>query len=117
MLALSADQLLMREHRLYQADFLMRKYRFSADEIPLGAGGDLSLTVDPKQAWADAHPEFFPVRLSRGSHDDLLRVPAIGPVYAKRIIETRRTGPVRSLREVGMKGKPLARAAGYVVVN
>lgn len=110
----SAD-VLTREHRLYQVDFLLRKYGFDAGEIPLAEGGMLSLAAEPKQAWADAHPERFPVRLATASRKELLRVPGLGPETVKKIVSARRTRAVRTLRDVGMRGKRLRRAEGYVV--
>ena len=106
---------LTREHRLYQVDFLLRKYGFGANEIPLSPEGQLSLERDPKQAWADQHPEFFPVRLSTASRNDLLRVPGVGPTTAGRIVEARRRGRVRDLGTIGLKGIRLQRASHYVV--
>ena len=115
--ATQGHDLLTREHRLYQVDFLLRRYRFAAGEIPLGPDGNLNLTVDPKQAWADVNEGFFPVRLQNAPRNDLLRVPGLGPTYVKRIIDTRRNGTLRSLSDVGMKGRPLAKASSYVVAN
>ena len=72
-----------REHRLYQTDFLLRKYGFSADEIVLDELGNLPLDADPKQTWASRHPEFFPVEVNKAPLEDLLRVPGLGPVSAR----------------------------------
>ena len=69
---------LLREHRLYQADWLMRFYGFSADEIAPSGSGMLALQVDPKLAWALAHPERFPVDLNHAPRELLLRVPGLG---------------------------------------
>src|SRR5690606_23597725 len=70
---------LAREHRLYQADWLMRFYGFEAGEIaPASGDGMLRLEVDPKLAWALAHPERFPVDLNRAPRELLLRVPGLG---------------------------------------
>lgn len=92
---------LQREHRLYQADWLMRFYGFAADEIvPAapdadGAGGLLRLDVDPKLAWALAHPERFPVDLNTAPRELLLRVPGLGVKAVDRLLASRR---VRRLR-------------------
>lgn len=88
--ALDAPPPLLREHRLYQADFLMRQYHFDADEILSEEFPDLNPYLDPKCNWALCHPEFFPVDVNRASHRDLLRVPGIGPKSAKRIVAARR---------------------------
>ena len=92
---------LVREHRLYQADWLMRFYGFEAKEItPAGSGGMLSLDVDPKMAWALAHQERFPVDLNRAPRELLLRVPGLGVKAVDRLLAARR---VRRLRADDLK--------------
>ena len=88
---------LAREHRLYQADFLMRFYRFSPWDIPLDEKGFLSEMSDPKIIWAKQHPEFFPINLNRADYWKLLKVPGIGPRSAKKIIQMRTSGRIKSL--------------------
>jgi predicted DNA-binding helix-hairpin-helix protein len=112
-----AADLFMREHRLYQADFLIRKYRWDAADIGFEADGSLSLTTDPKQRWADAHPEFFPVRLRSADRWQILRVPGVGPVTAGRVVEARRGGVLHGLGDVGLRGKRLLAASRYVVME
>ncbi|MDD5573649.1 MAG: radical SAM protein, partial [Candidatus Omnitrophica bacterium] len=113
--AASPHDLLAREHRLYQADWLMRKYGFSAEEIPLEPGGNLSLSVDPKEMWARQHPEFFPVNVNRDGPGRLLRVPGLGQIMVERILASRTAGiRVRSLADVGRRTKVLAKAEPYV---
>jgi putative DNA modification/repair radical SAM protein len=85
---------LLREHRLYQADFLLRGYGFQAQEL-LPAAGDLALDIDPKLAWALAHREHFPMDLNRAEPDMIARVPGIGLRNAKRIADLRRHRRVR----------------------
>lgn len=81
---------LVREHRLYQADWLMRFYGFAADEIaPADSDGMLSLDVDPKLAWALRHREQFPVDVNRAPRDMLLRVPGLGVKTVDRMIAMR----------------------------
>src|ERR1700761_1247632 len=80
---------LMREHRLYQADWLMRYYGFAAEEITSDAQPQLSLEEDPKTTWAKAHPEFFPVDVNAGAREALLRVPGIGHRNVERILRIR----------------------------
>jgi putative DNA modification/repair radical SAM protein len=88
---------LVREHRLYQADWLMRFYGFEASEIaPQGQGGMLSLEVDPKLAWALAHPERFPVDLNLAPRELLLRVPGLGVKAVDRLLLARRGRRVRA---------------------
>ena len=86
---------LVREHRLYQADWLMRFYGFAHEEIAPAGDGMLALDVDPKHAWALAHPERFPVDLNRAPREMLLRVPGLGVRTVDRLLASRR---VRRLR-------------------
>lgn len=106
----------MREHRLYQADHLVRQYGFAADEFTYGVDGNLSLTLDPKCAWALAHPEHFPVEVRTASADDLLRVPGIGPVAARRIVDVRTRTLVRNLADLRRLGVLTGRAAGFLTL-
>jgi putative DNA modification/repair radical SAM protein len=95
---------LMREHRLYQADWLMRFYGFTQDELVTGSDGDgegqgegmLSLAVDPKLAWALAHRERFPVDLNRAPRELMLRVPGLGVKSVERLLAARRVRRLRS---------------------
>jgi predicted DNA-binding helix-hairpin-helix protein len=112
-----ANDALLREHRLYQTDFLLRKYRWNLDDILFDSDGQLSLQADPKQRWAEMHPEYFPVRLRSAGRAQLLRVPGLGPTYVGRILRTRREGILRGLRDVGLRGKNLQKALRYVVMD
>ena len=85
---------LRREHRLYQADWLMRYYAFTPDELVNPSEPWLDLDIDPKLAWALRHIERFPLEVMDASLEDLLRVPGIGPVGARRILAARRSGPL-----------------------
>jgi predicted DNA-binding helix-hairpin-helix protein len=104
----------MREHRLYQADFLLRKYGFAESDIIFEKNGNLSLTVDPKEAWAVMHPEMYPVNANTASRLALLRVPGIGPVTVKRILERRKQGRLGSIEDVGKAGVRLEKARKYL---
>ncbi|MEH6773824.1 MAG: putative DNA modification/repair radical SAM protein, partial [Cereibacter changlensis] len=84
---------LLREHRLYQADWLLRFYGFEVGEI--AGDGMLDLEVDPKTAWALQHRESFPVDVNRASREMLLRVPGFGTKTVSRILDARRHGAVR----------------------
>ncbi|MDP2922478.1 MAG: helix-hairpin-helix domain-containing protein [Candidatus Omnitrophota bacterium] len=109
------SQILAREHRLYQVDWLIRKYGFRAEEIPLEANGNLSLEVDPKELWAKLHPEFFPININCADKYSLLRVPGLGQIMAERILELRGNGiKLHSLEEVGKVGKILKKAVKYI---
>ncbi len=92
----------MREHRLYQVDWLLRVYRFSPDEaaLALDKNGNLSLGKNPKVTIAQQQPWLFPVDLNKAGYEELLRVPGIGPTSAKRIIETRREHSIDSLQQL-----------------
>jgi putative DNA modification/repair radical SAM protein len=81
---------LIREHRLYQADWLMRFYQFRAEELTTPSAPNLSLEMDPKLAWALRHREWFPVDLNKASRTKLLRVPGLGVRNAERILSIRR---------------------------
>ncbi len=81
---------LMREHRLYQADWMMRFYKFGADEIVTGADGLLDLAIDPKLSWALAHRDVFPLDVNVADREMLLRVPGLGVKSVDKIIAARR---------------------------
>lgn len=87
---------LIREHRLYQADWLMRFYGFEAHEIVAEKDQNLSLEIDPKLAWALANRHFFPVDVNRASREELLRIPGIGVRNVKRILTIRKHKNLRS---------------------
>ncbi len=95
---------LVRENRLYQADWLMRFYGFRADEIVDDAYPQLDLEIDPKLAWALRHPEVFPVDLNRADYEQILRVPGIGVKSAALIVATRRHSRITAstLKKMGV---------------
>ena len=95
---------LLREHRLYQADWLLRFYHFRAEEILDEGQPDLDLRMDPKCCWALRHLEFFPVEVNRADYEALLRVPGIGVRSARRILTARRVGPLtfEGLKRLGV---------------
>ena len=109
---------LKRQHRLYQASFLLRDYNWDTEDIGFGADQNLRLDVDPKQAWADLHLREEPVELNRADRRKLLRVPGIGPKSADRILRARRQGSLTELRDLGALGVPSPqKAAPYVLLN
>ena len=110
----SKTDILMREHRLYQVDFLLRKYAFTESDIIFENDGNLSLATDPKQAWALRHPDFFPVNINKASKFSLLRVPGLGPVTVKRILEQRKQSCMRTIEDVGKAGVRLEKAKKYL---
>ncbi len=108
---------LMREHRLYQADWLMRFYGFAQGEILDGAGdGMLDLAIDPKLAWALRNRAMFPVDVNRADRELLLRVPGLGTKVVARLIETRRYRRLR-LEDVGRLCQSVARLRPFIVAE
>jgi len=105
---------LMREHRLYQADWLLRHYGFTADEIVVDASGGLDLELDPKLAWALVHREHFPVDLNFAPRETLLRVPGLGARNVKRLLAMRRQRKIRYVDLVKLRCDT-TKAAPFVV--
>jgi predicted DNA-binding helix-hairpin-helix protein len=108
------QNILTREHRLYQVDFLLRKYGFNGDEIPFEKDGRLSLTTDPKQYWADNHPEIFPLNINTSPKRLLLRVPGLGPITVSRILQQRRQSKLHSIRDIAKPNKRLMKTDKYI---
>jgi putative DNA modification/repair radical SAM protein len=110
---------LLREHRLYQADWLLRFYEFSVEEIApdpkSGGSGMLDLDIDPKLAWALRHPEQFPVNLNTAPREMLLRVPGLGTRNVDRILLARRHGKVR-LDDIARLRAPLQKMLPFIQV-
>ncbi len=113
----SAPVPFLREHRLYQVDFLLRSYGFEFEEIPFDPDGRLSLDVDPKTAWAKAHPERYPIEVNTAPAAELMRIPGIGPRAAKRIVQARRTGRLRTLDALRAAGARTAAALPFVLID
>lgn len=111
------DDILMREHRLYQTDYLIRKYGFRSHEIIFDRDGNLFLDKDPKEVWAERNPDFFPVKINRADKETLLRVPGIGPKTASMIIEYRRHKKISSLEDLKVKPKLAKKANKFVIFD
>jgi predicted DNA-binding helix-hairpin-helix protein len=107
---------LVREHRLYQADWLMRFYGFDAGEIVDQAEGMLSLDIDPKLAWALRHRDRFPLDVGTASREDLLRVPGFGTKAVDRIIATRRVTSIR-IADLGRLHIPGKKALPFIILS
>lgn len=107
---------LRREHRLYQADFLLRYYGFEADELLSPSRPNFNVFLDPKCDWALGHMESFPVEINTADYDTLLRVPGIGVKSASRIIKARRTGSL-DYRHLKKMGVVLKRAIYFITCN
>jgi putative DNA modification/repair radical SAM protein len=108
---------LWREHRLYQSDWLLRKYGFAFEELVFDEEGNLPRQADPKMMWATAHPERFPIEINRASREELLRVPGIGPRSAARIVRLRERGKFRELSDLRSVGAIPQRAAPFVLLD
>src|SRR5215213_4057885 len=107
----------LREHRLYQADWLVRDYGFAPNEVVYEADGNLPLALDPKAAWALAHPEHFPVEVRTATFEQLLRVPGVGPRSARRLVSERRSAVIRTLADLRQFGIVTTRAAGFLTLG
>jgi predicted DNA-binding helix-hairpin-helix protein len=111
------EQIFIREHRLYQVDYLIRKYGFSGSDIIMDKSGNLDLNKDPKEMWADRHPEFYPVSINKADKESLLRVPGLGPATVGAILKTRLCGKITRFEDLGIKGKRLENIKKYAVME
>ena len=114
--ALTTRPPLLREHRLYQADWLLRFYHFSAGELLSENEPNFDPYLDPKCDWAVRHPEFFPVEVNRAPLNELLRVPGIGPKSARRIVKARKLQTL-GMPELKRLGVVLKRAQYFITCN
>ncbi len=103
-----------REHRLYQADWLLRFYGFTFDDLVFDPAGHLPRKADPKMMYARAHPELFPVEVNQATREQLLRVPGLGPRSVARLLRWRREGTLRELADLQKAGAVTQRAAAFV---
>jgi len=108
---------LWREHRLYQADFLLRKYGFAAEELVLDERGNFEAHIDPKERWAEAHPERFPLEVNRAPLADLVRVPGVGPEGAKKIVAARRQGKILEPADLTRLGVRAKKASSFLTFD
>ena len=107
----------LREHRLYQASFLLRDYGFDLEEMPFAQDGNLPLPTDPKLAWAQSNLSEHPVEINRAEKRDLLRVPGIGLRGVEAILSARRMGKLRDLSALRKLGIVVARAAPFLLLD
>ena len=112
--SLDAKPPLLREHRLYQADFLLRQYRFSVEEILSEQAPTFNPYLDPKCNWAVNNMQHFPIDVNKAALEELLRVPGIGPTGARRIVSSRRYGKL-GLNELKRLGVVLKRARYFIM--
>lgn len=107
---------MLREHRLYQADWLMRFYKFKSNEILNEQNPFFDLTLDPKSFWAVQNVANFPIEINRASYEELLRVPGFGPTYAMRIINARKFANLNYDDLTSLKIS-LKKAKNFILVN
>jgi len=106
-----------REHRLYQASFLLRDYGFDLRDLPFTSGGNLPLDADPKLAWAQAHLRESPLEVNRADRQELLRVPGFGVKGVEAILAARRKDKLRELHDLQALGVISSRAAPFVLLD
>lgn len=109
------NSILMREHRLYQADYLFRDYNFTYEDLIFDEKGNLDTSKDPKEMWAINHPEYFPISLKHGDKSELLRVPGIGPVMANRIIKMRKSSSIGDISQLNLPRHVYNKAKPYLI--
>jgi predicted DNA-binding helix-hairpin-helix protein len=107
----------LREHRLYQASFLLRDYGFDLEEMPFTLDGNLPLPTDPKLAWAEQNLREKPVEINRAQRHELLRIPGIGPKSVDEILKARRFQKFRDLTALRKMGIIVARAAPFLLLD
>src|SRR5215469_10281280 len=107
-----------REHRLYQASFLLRDYGWRVEELAFGGDGNLPLDLDPKLAWAESHLRDSPLEIMSASREQLLHVPGIGPKAAGAIVRARRLGRLSDLSDLRhLHIQAAERAAPYILLD
>jgi len=107
----------LREHRLYQASFLLRDYGFELEELPFIGDGNLPLPTDPKMAWAQTNLSGRPLEINSAERSQLLRVPGIGLKGANAVLQARRAGKLRDLSSLKKLGVVAERAAPYLLLD
>ena len=107
----------MREHRLYQASFLLRDYGFDIEDMPFTKDSNLPLHADPKQAWAEMNLLHKPIELNKADKHDLIKIPGIGIKGAEAILYARRDKKIRDLSSLKRLGVIAERAAPYVLLD
>lgn len=108
----------MREHRLYQASFLLRDYGWDVEDIGFAQSGNLDLEIDPKRAWAEIHLKHVPLEVNKATREQLMRIPGIGTKGADAILKARRFGTIKNLddlRKIGING--VERTADFITLD
>src|SRR5687767_13424610 len=107
----------VREHRLYQASFLLRDYGFDLEDMPFFQDGNLPLAADPKLAWAQQNLEGKPIEINKAERRELLRIPGIGPKGADAILRARRAGKLSDLTTLKKLGIVTKRVAPFILMD
>ena len=107
----------LREHRLYQASFLLRDYGFDLEDMPFKDNGFLPLHSDPKLAWAQLNLRDQPIEINHAERRDLIRIPGIGPKSADAILRTRRTNKLNDLSSLRKLGIVVERSSPFILLN
>ncbi len=107
----------MREHRLYQASFLLRDYGFDLEDLPFMSNSNLPLHADPKQAWAQMNLVHNPIEINHAEKHELIRIPGVGLKGADAIMSARRISQLRDLSSLKKLGVVAERAAPYILLN
>ena len=107
----------LREHRLYQASFLLRDYGFELEDMPFVRDGNLPLATDPKLAWAQQNLQGKPLEINKAERRELLRIPGIGPKSADAILRARRVGRLRDLTTLKKLGIVTTRVAPFILLD
>ncbi len=106
-----------REHRLYQAFYLFRDYNFDLEDLQFSQSGNLSLEKDPKLAWAENNLLMNPIEINKAEFGQLLKIPGVGPVTAKKILQIRRQTKIDDVSFLCKLGIPVDRAARFILLN
>lgn len=106
-----------RQQRLYQSDWLISSYGFAPGELPFTEAGNLPAGIDPKVAIALQQPHLYPVEINRAEYEELLRVPGIGPLSARRIVAIRSQFPFKTLETLKRTGAAIHRAQHFITIN
>ena len=107
----------VREHRLYQASFLLRDYGFDLEDMPFVQDGNLPLSTDPKLAWAQQNLKERPLEINKAERRELLRIPGIGPKGADAILRARRASKLRDVTALRKLGVVVTRIAPFVLLD
>lgn len=106
-----------RQHRLYQAFYLLRDYQFEFEELQFNTTGNLDLEKDPKITWAEVNLLHVPIEINTADYQQLLKIPGIGPISAKKIIESRSYMRIRDVSTLKKMGVPTSRAARFILLD